>query len=494
MTEGFGIDFGTTNSVAARSDAATGRTLPFTDRETNLPHPSVVWYRGNQVVVGKEAKHQLKGFADEAGNAFVRSIKRKLGRDSGVTVFGERKEAYEIAAEIFRFLRQQAKDNYDYDLENVVLTVPVRFEGTAREDLRKAANAAGIEIKTFIHEPFAAVIGYCYSSARDIESLNGLNILVFDWGGGTLDITVARIKDGQIFELATAGLEDIAGDHFDSRLESYARGCFLNRHGLREDILSLRPGTRAKLSTECERAKISLSSRTAERLQLRLFFHRESLDYDLDAEITRPRFEGLIATDVDAALRQVDQVIGDAALTPEEIDAALLIGGSSRIPMLRSEMNVRFGARAIDVRNADTIIAEGAAIIAQNDWLPYLARPIQVRLSDGALYTIFERGQILKPEVCRKEVSFYCTDNRDGEAHMVIVESLRPGDTTAVRTVQILNVPVSAALPRPYNHERVSAVFEIDENLVFWSSAWSATQQSVVHTPVHDICFGLRVR
>lgn len=494
MTEGFGIDFGTTNSVAARSDSSTGRTLPFTDQETNLPHPSVVWYRGEQVVVGKEAKHQLKGFADEAGNTFIRSIKRKLGRDSGVTVFGERKEAHEIAAEIFRFLRRQAKNSYGFDLENVVLTVPVKFEGTAREDLRKAANAAGIEIKTFIHEPFAAVIGYCYASGRDIESLNGLNILVFDWGGGTLDITVASIKGGHIFELATAGLEDIAGDYFDSRVENFARACFLDRHGLREDILSLRPGTRAKLSTECERAKISLSSRTLERLQLRQFFHRDSMDYDLDEEISRPQFQDLIAADVQGALRQVDKAIDDAALTPQEIDAALLIGGSSRIPLLRSEMNVRFGARAVDVPNADTIISEGAAIIAQNDWLPYLARPIQVRLSDGSLYTIFEHGQILKPEVCRKEVSFYCTDNRDGEAHLVVVEPLRPGDNTAIRTKQILNIPVSAALPRPYNHERVSAVFEIDENLVFWSSAWSATQQNVVHTPVHDICFGLRVR
>ncbi len=215
------------------------------------------------------------------------------------------------------------------------------------------------------------------------------------------------------------------------------------RYGLRPDVLSLRPGTRAKLSTECERAKISLSSRTDERLQLRQFSHRESLDYDLDEGITRHEFEGLIAADVDAALRQVDQAIDSAALTSQEIDAALLIGGSSRIPLLRSEMNVRFGARAVDVPNADTIIAEGGAIIAKNNWLPYLARPLQVRLSDGALYTIFEHGQVLKPEVCHKEVSFYCTDNRDGEARMVIVEGLRPGDNTAIRTKQILNIPVN---------------------------------------------------
>jgi len=114
-------------------------------------------------------------------------------------------------------------------------------------------------------------------------------------------------------------------------------------------------------------------------------------------------------------------------------------------------------------------------------------------LADRSLYTVFESGWVLKPEASRKEINFYCTDNRDGEARLVVVESRRPGDSSAIGTKQILNVSVSSDLPRPYNHERVSSVFEIDENLVLWVSAWSATQEEVVHVPLHDLCFGLRV-
>ncbi len=101
-----------------------------------------------------DPKHQLKGFADEAGNAFVRSVKRRLGKEYGYSIFGERKPAHEVATEIFCFLRDQARKDYNRcELDNVVLTVPVKFHGAARLELRKAASAAGIELKTFIHEP-----------------------------------------------------------------------------------------------------------------------------------------------------------------------------------------------------------------------------------------------------------------------------------------------------------------------------------------------------
>src|SRR5439155_17937584 len=109
-----------------------------------------------------------------------------------------------------------------------------------------------------------------------------------------------------------------------------------------------------------------------------------------------------------------------------------------RIAMLRREMQDRFGARTVEVPITVTVIAEGAAIIARNGWLPYLARPVQVHLADRSLYTVFERGWVLKPEASRKEINFYCTDNRDGEARLVVVESRRPGDSSAIGTKQIL--------------------------------------------------------
>jgi molecular chaperone DnaK len=490
MMNAYGIDFGTTNSIAARCDAA-GKITAFTDRETNLPHPSVIWYRGDQTIVGSKAKHEIKGYAGVAGHAFVQSIKRKLGKDQTITIFGERKPVYEIAADIFSFLKTQARNEYGDDLENVVVTVPVKFHGTARRELRKAANRAGIEISTFIHEPFAAIIGYLCSGGGNLHDINKRNILVFDWGGGTLDITIARVEEGRIYELSTAGLENIAGDHFDERLEGYSRARFLERHGFREDILNLLPGNQARLGKECERAKIELSSKDADRIQLHNFFRRDIAEYEMDEEIHRAQFEKLIQDDAAAAFRQMDKALSEAYLTSDEIDIALLIGGSSLIPLVTKEMNDRFGVRAKRVKNADTIIAEGAAIVAKNGWVPELSRDISVILSDGSHYPIFQRGHVLKPEVCSKELSFYCTDNRDGEARLVLGENVRNGDHSAITVKHILPIPVSETY-RLRDLERVTAGFRITEDLVLQVQACGATRNKIKSCEIHELCFGIR--
>lgn len=490
---GYGIDFGTTNSVAAFSDEKTAKTLALNDKATNLPHPSVVWYRPDHVEVGRNAKYQIREYSEVAGNAFVTSVKRKLGRDHAYNILGESRPAWEVASEIFGHLRSHAKQEYEHQIENAVVTVPVYYDGRARRELRKAANKAGIEIQTFIHEPFAAVVGYCLGSGRDVTQFEGKNILVFDWGGGTLDITVCKVSENRIYELSTAGLNEIAGDFFDHRIEEYARNSFVDQTGFREDVLYLRPGTPKRLTVECERAKISLSITTQEHVRVASFFGRNSIDYDLDIALDRPQFEKLIAVDLDAAVRQVHKALGDAALNPQEVSLALLIGGSSKIPLLQRHMFEMFGPRTVNVSNADTIIAEGAAQISRHGWLPYLSRPIQIRLADESLYTVFDLGHVLKREASRKDVTFYCTDNRDGEARLILAETMRPGDSSSVTVKQILSVPVNANLPRPYQHERVYSIFEVDEDLIMHVSSWSATQRDVNRCEIHDLCYGLRL-
>lgn len=490
---GFGIDFGTTNSVAAVCDSRTGRVRALTDLSNNRPHPSVVWYKGDQTIVGSAAKYNLKDLANVAGNTFVASVKRKLGKDHAFSIFGEKKMAWEVAADIFRFLKERAASDYRQQLDNIVATVPVNYDGRARAELRRAANAAGLQITTFIHEPFAAVIGYCGNMPDGIQSLDGSHVMVFDWGGGTLDITIARIKDSRVYELSTSGLRDIAGDYFDSRIEKFGRSRFLDKYALHEEKVTLLPGTRARFAAECERAKINLSSSDEETLMLAQYFEREGRTYDLSEPIARVDFERIIREDIEAALRQVEKALDEAALSAQEIDTVLLIGGSSKIPLLKREMITRFGPRAIDVPNGDTVIAEGASIIAKNGWMPYLVRPIQVRLSDHSLYTVFEEGCILKPEACKKTINFYCTDNRDGEARMVLVEPQRTGDSSSAQVKHVLNIPVNPTLSRAVAGERVTAQFEIDDDLEFHVSAWGNIDEKVRTAAIHDLCFGIRV-
>jgi molecular chaperone DnaK len=184
--DGVGIDFGTTNSVVA----IASRSKPYPRIKALLsedgPHPSVVWYQGGvEPRVGRIAKTNILGFSEAPGNFFVPSIKRDLGKGKSLTIFNTTYEAKQIASHIFRHLKNDARESHGIEFSEAVVTVPVNFDGRARRDLRSAANDAGIYIKKFVHEPFAAIVGYCFSEKADrsLEDREGQKILVFDWGG-----------------------------------------------------------------------------------------------------------------------------------------------------------------------------------------------------------------------------------------------------------------------------------------------------------------------
>ncbi len=129
-----------------------------------------------------------------------------MGKGRTFSIFGTKVSGWQVAAEIFRHLKHDAQQSYGTEVSSAVVTIPVNFDGRARRDLRRAAHEAGIYIKTFVHEPFAAIVGYCYSGKgnRTLQQRDGEKILVFDWGGGTLDITIGQVEGGTISELATS--------------------------------------------------------------------------------------------------------------------------------------------------------------------------------------------------------------------------------------------------------------------------------------------------
>jgi molecular chaperone DnaK len=199
----------------------------------------------------------------------------------------------------------------------------------------------------------------------------------------------------------------------------------------------------------------------------------------------------MIQPDVDEALATMHRVLERAGLRPTDVDLALTIGGTSRIPTIRKEMHDRFGTTMVHVKNADSVIAEGAAVVDAMNLHPVLARPICVELSDGSHYEVFKAGEIAKREICSKEVAFFCTDNRDGQARLIVKEGTGPfKDQFAPKCV--LSVPVSTSLPKPYNHERVTAKFVVDDDLVLRVSAKAATQASGAEGEAYDLCFALK--
>jgi molecular chaperone DnaK (HSP70) len=453
----------------------------------------VVWYRINQEpIVGREAKSNILGYCDVPGNEFITSIKRSLGKERFFSIFGTKQPAIEVAAEIFGHLKAEAQ-SHGIELANAVVTIPIDFDGRARRDLRKAADRAGIHIKAFVHEPFAATIGYCYSAnvVQTLSEREGQIIVVFDWGGGTLDVTVAVVQGEMISELSAVGLADRSGDYFDEKLANFAKTQFLARHHIPAEELVLLPREKDRLRTESEQRKIDLSSHDEANASLVSFLRTSQQVYDLDERITRTQFEDLIHPDVDAAMALVDKAIADSGLRNSDVDLALLIGGTSRIPRVFHEMHERFGTKLMQPDNCDSIIAEGAAIIDALNLYPVLAQPIFIELSDGSHHEIFKTGEIAKPECCNRKVDLFCTDNRDGQARLIVKEGIGSNRTSFV-TKRVMPIPVNPDLPRPYNHERVTAEFVIDEDLVLRCSARAATQRETAEIEVYDLHFALK--
>jgi molecular chaperone DnaK (HSP70) len=461
--------------------------------EGGLPHTSVVWYQvGHEPIVGRTAKDNMLGFAEAPGNFFVSSIKRSLGKGTDVSIFGAKQPVWEVAAEVFKHLKHHAYSK-GYDLAQAIVTIPVDFDGRARRELRKAADHAGIFVKTFIQEPFAAVVGYLYSEkeADKLAQREGQIILVFDWGGGTLDITVAKFQGGMVCQLENAGLSDRSGDHFDALLANYAKTLFRERNRVPANRFVLQPSAKDRLRTECEHQKIELSTKDQASIRLRHFYQADGRAFDLGEDVTRAQFEEMIQRDVDEALATMHGLLDRAGLRPADVDLALAIGGTSKIPKIREEMYNRFGTTMVHVENADTVIAEGAAIVDALNLHPVLARPIVIELSDGSHYEVFKAGEIAKRDVCSKEVNFYCTDNRDGQARLIVKEGSGPfNDRFDSRLV--LSVPVNPDLPKPYDHERVTARFILDDDLVLRVSAKGATQAEGKEGEVYNLRFALR--
>ena len=198
----FGIDFGTTNSLAAMIVGKDPVSL--VDATNNLPHPSVIWYRGMEVVVGREARQNMDLTEAGAPPGFVRSPKMMLRREGPIFVDGRTIDPRDAVAEVLKHLRTDAAlprdDSAGQQIDRAVMTIPVDFGGKERRSLREAARKAGVGVVQFVHEPVAALYAYLRSqpdTSHELAHLEGRTVLVFDWGGGTLDLTLCRIRDAQ---------------------------------------------------------------------------------------------------------------------------------------------------------------------------------------------------------------------------------------------------------------------------------------------------------
>ncbi len=244
-------------------------------------------------------------------------------------------------------------------------------------------------------------------------------------------------------ELSTAGYS-VAGDDFDKRLIKDTKDDMVSKLGASIEEVSFLPRDDDRLRTECERCKIELSEKEKTLIQVARACQFGGEYVSLKRDISRTELNNLIDRDVQSAIHRLEEALEQADLTYDDIDKALLIGGTSKIPYVKEILRKKLGSHIIEIENADTIIAEGAAIADGLNLQPTFARSICVELSDGTLYDIFKVGDIAHPESCKKDITFYCTDNREGTAKLIIKERAGRAGLSKPLQNEILSIPISS--------------------------------------------------
>src|SRR5437867_2117379 len=340
MSRIVGIDLGTTNSLVAYLDDKTGQPRVIPDRDGQPLLPSIVSFAGGGGLVGAAARRQLV----RRPQSTVYSIKRLMGRGyedvkgelryfpfkvlpaEGIVKIqiGSREVTPpEVSAIVLRSLKERAEAHFGEPIEKAVVTVPAYFDDSQRQATKDAGRIAGLEVLRIVNEPTAASLAY------GLQRLAQGVIAVYDLGGGTFDISILRVKDGVFEVLATNGNTHLGGDDFDRAVAQWLLEDIKAVHGadLSADLEAMQE---LRLGAEAAKCRLSSEERTVLVIPFERFTYRR--------EITRAELEGLIAPLADSTLGPCRMALKDASLEPGQIDEIVLVGGSTRVPLVRQRV------------------------------------------------------------------------------------------------------------------------------------------------------------
>jgi molecular chaperone DnaK len=489
-----GFDFGTTNSLVSVIEA--GRVRNFLDEES-LPIPSVVCYEGSKKIVGRPAKERLAGAGLGVKDNVVRSPKMYLGRES-VYIEGVEYSPIDIVADVIRYVCDQALRRRQLkEINRAVVTIPVTMQGYQRAALRDAFRKAGVAIVQFIHEPMAALYGYLRSEgdyASLVHEYNRKLLLVFDWGGGTLDLTLCRLIDGMLVQIHNDGTEEVGGDVFDYAIKNEIVRKATAALGLDESA-QINPDARTRLLHRTEEAKINLSSRNSVRLYLPGFF-RGIADEDLDYTLSRAEMEEITKPFIDKGLNRISRLLDAADISSAEISLCLASGGMTNMPAIRARLHERFGPQRVHVSNRGaTLIAEGAAWAAHDKMGLHLAKNVELLLARNSHMTLIRAGTKMPSEgdVCKENFHLYCADPTDGFAKFQLQSPSNPGPKVLPNDQRncLANLVVAVDKEAKPFRERLELEVSIDDNLVLHAKARSLNKQDLQTAEIHNLEFGL---
>jgi molecular chaperone DnaK (HSP70) len=345
-----GIDLGTTNSEVAIVE--NGKVTVIADAEGRKMLPSFVGLsEAGEILVGEPARNQYILYPERT----IKSIKRRMGENIQVDMAGQHYSPQEISAILLKRLKAVAEDYAQKPIRKAVITVPAYFSDAQRQATREAGEIAGLEVARIINEPTAAALAY------EARHEGRKRILVYDLGGGTFDVSVVSIEDDVVEVLASHGNNKLGGDDFDAKIVQHIISHLQAQHSF--DISESRQ-VMARVNRAAENAKRSLSDQPYTRIEEEYLSEKEGAPIHLSLELSRYEYEGMIAEYIDETLEAVHIALSGANLTASDIDEILLVGGSTRTPVVSERLFAEFGVEPQRNIDPDLCVAMGAAIQA----------------------------------------------------------------------------------------------------------------------------------
>ena len=474
MGKVIGIDLGTTNSVVAVMEG--GDPTVITNAEGSRVTPSVVGFtKDGEKLVGQVAKRQaitnptntvysIKRFMGRRYEEVAREIEevpykviRGANSDVRVDIMGVENSPPEISALILQKLKSAAEDYLGQPVTEAVVTVPAYFNDSQRQATKDAGKIAGLDVKRIINEPTAAALAYGLDKKKDET------IAVFDFGGGTFDISILEVGDNIVEVKATSGDTHLGGDDLDQRIIEWLVDEFKKDQGI---DLSKDPMALQRLKEGAEKAKVELSSTQETDINLPFVTADQSGPKHLNLKLTRAKFEQLVMDLLEQALDPCKRALMDADLQPDQIDQVVLVGGSTRIPKVQELVAELFGQELHKGVNADEVVAVGAAIqggILAGDVKDVLlldVTPLSLGIETlgGVRTALIDRNTTIPT---RKTQTFSTAADNQTSVEINILQGERE---MAANNRSLGKFHLVGILPAPRGIPQVEVTFDIDAN------------------------------